>query len=97
MYEEKNTGSNLPAQVDLYATQASARTTRVLSATAADSQRAAQGNEYHFHFMAKGGGSANKTFLFQETKVRKRSRSHRSLACADAHASRVSRAARRRC
>jgi hypothetical protein len=49
--------------------------------------------------MAKGGGSANKTFLFQETKarVRKRSRSHRSLACADAHAPRVSRAARRRC
>ena len=48
MYEEKNTGSNLPAQVDLYA---------------------APGNEYHFHFMAKGGGSANKTYLFQETKA----------------------------
>ena len=29
----------------------------------------AQGNEYHFHFMAKGGGSANKTFLFQQTKA----------------------------
>ena len=30
---------------------------------------ATPGNEYHFHFMAKGGGSANKTFLFQETKA----------------------------
>ena len=48
MFEEKNTGSNLPAQIDLYATP---------------------GSEYHFHFMAKGGGSANKTFLFQETKA----------------------------
>ena len=49
MYTEKNTGSNLPAQIDLYAKD---------------------GEEYHFHFMAKGGGSANKTFLYQETKVR---------------------------
>jgi fumarate hydratase, class I len=48
MYEEKNTGSNLPAQIELYATK---------------------GNEYHFQFMAKGGGSANKTFLFQQTKA----------------------------
>jgi fumarate hydratase class I len=48
MFEEKNTGSNLPAQVDLYAVS---------------------GDEYHFHFMAKGGGSANKTFLYQETKA----------------------------
>ena len=48
MFEEKNTGSNLPAQIDLFATP---------------------GNEYHFHFMAKGGGSANKTFLFQQTKA----------------------------
>ena len=48
MFEEANTGSNLPAQVDLYA---------------------ADGDEYHFHFMAKGGGSANKTFLYQETKA----------------------------
>jgi fumarate hydratase class I len=32
-------------------------------------RRSSQGNEYHFHFMAKGGGSANKTFLFQETKA----------------------------
>lgn len=48
MFEEKNTGSNLPAQIDLYATS---------------------GNEYHFQFIAKGGGSANKTFLFQQTKA----------------------------
>lgn len=48
MYDEKNTGSNLPAQIDLMATK---------------------GEEYHFHFMAKGGGSANKTFLYQETKA----------------------------
>lgn len=48
MYAEKNTGTNLPAQIELYATQ---------------------GNEYHFLFIAKGGGSANKTFLFQQTKA----------------------------
>lgn len=48
MYEEKNTGSNLPAQIDLFATD---------------------GMDYHFLFMAKGGGSANKTFLYQETKA----------------------------
>ncbi|MFH1809456.1 MAG: fumarate hydratase [Pseudomonadota bacterium] len=48
MYEEKNTGSNLPAQIDLYASD---------------------GDEYHFLFVAKGGGSANKTYLFQETKA----------------------------
>ncbi|WP_297001120.1 MULTISPECIES: fumarate hydratase [unclassified Thalassospira] len=48
MFEEKNTGSNLPAQIDLYATK---------------------GDEYKFMFMAKGGGSANKTFLFQQTKA----------------------------
>jgi fumarate hydratase class I len=48
MYEEKNTGSNLPAQLDLYATQ---------------------GNEYKFLFITKGGGSANKSLLFQETKA----------------------------
>jgi fumarate hydratase class I len=48
MYEEKNTGCNLPAQIDLYATQ---------------------GDEYRFLFMAKGGGSANKTFLYQMTKA----------------------------
>jgi len=46
MFDEKNTGSNLPAQIDLYATK---------------------GAEYEFLFMAKGGGSANKTFLLQET------------------------------
>jgi fumarate hydratase class I len=48
MYEEKNTGTNLPAQIDLFATS---------------------GAEYKFLFVAKGGGSANKTFLFQETKA----------------------------
>jgi fumarate hydratase class I len=48
MFTEKNTGSNLPAQIDLYATS---------------------GSEYHFMFMAKGRGSANKTFLFQQTKA----------------------------
>lgn len=48
MYTEKNTGTNLPAQIDLYATK---------------------GAEYKFLFMAKGGGSANKTYLFQETKA----------------------------
>ncbi|MGZ8440229.1 MAG: fumarate hydratase [Candidatus Deferrimicrobiaceae bacterium] len=48
MYEEKNSGTNLPAQIDLYATE---------------------GQEYKFLFVAKGGGSANKTVLFQETKA----------------------------
>ncbi len=48
MYKEKNSGNNLPAQVDIYATQ---------------------GGEYKFLFVAKGGGSANKTYLFQETKA----------------------------
>ena len=48
MTEEKNTGTNLPAQIDLYATQ---------------------GNAYKFLFMTKGGGSANKTFLYQQTKA----------------------------
>jgi fumarate hydratase class I len=48
MYEETNTGSNLPAQIELYAVG---------------------GSEYHFLFITKGGGSANKTFLYQETKA----------------------------
>ncbi len=48
MYTEKNTGCNLPAQIDLYA---------------------AGGDEYRFLFIAKGGGSANKTYLYQETKA----------------------------
>jgi fumarate hydratase class I len=48
MYEEKNSGNNLPAQIDIYATD---------------------GMDYSFLFVAKGGGSANKTFLFQETKA----------------------------
>jgi fumarate hydratase class I len=48
MYDEVNTGNNLPAQIDLFATE---------------------GDEYKFLFMAKGGGSANKTYLFQQTKA----------------------------
>ncbi|MCF6522001.1 fumarate hydratase [Streptomyces sp. JJ36] len=48
MWEEKNTGTNLPAQIELYA---------------------ADGDAYSFLFMAKGGGSANKSFLYQETKA----------------------------
>ncbi|MEO7933456.1 MAG: fumarate hydratase [Chthoniobacterales bacterium] len=48
MFNEKNSGTNLPAQIDLYATG---------------------GSEYSFLFVAKGGGSANKTALFQETKA----------------------------
>ncbi|MBN2031770.1 MAG: fumarate hydratase [Deltaproteobacteria bacterium] len=48
MYEEKNTGCNLPAQIDLYANR---------------------GDTYSFLFVQKGGGSANKVFLFQETKA----------------------------
>jgi len=48
MFEEKNTGCNLPAQIDVYA---------------------CQGDSYKFLFIAKGGGSANKTYLFQETKA----------------------------
>ena len=48
MWEERNTGSNLPAQIELYATA---------------------GDAYKFLFMAKGGGSANKSYLYQETKA----------------------------
>jgi len=48
MFEEKNTGCNLPAQIDL---------------------AAVDGGAYSFLFMAKGGGSANKTYLYQETKA----------------------------
>ncbi len=48
MYDEKNSGTNLPAQIDLYA---------------------ADGMKYDFLFLAKGGGSANKSLLFQETKA----------------------------
>ncbi|MGZ4502473.1 MAG: fumarate hydratase [Nocardioidaceae bacterium] len=53
MWEEKNTGSNLPAQIELYSTPG-----------APDADPA-----YKFLFMAKGGGSANKSFLYQETKA----------------------------
>jgi fumarate hydratase, class I len=48
MFEEKNTGTNLPAEIEIAATD---------------------DDEYHFLFMAKGGGSANKSYLFQETKA----------------------------
>ncbi len=48
MWEERNTGSNLPAQIELFA---------------------APGDAYRFLFMAKGGGSANKSFLYQQTKA----------------------------
>ncbi len=48
MYDEVNTGCNLPAQIDIHASE---------------------GNEYKFLFVAKGGGSANKTYLYQETKA----------------------------
>jgi fumarate hydratase class I len=48
MYDEANSGTNLPAQIDIYASD---------------------GMEYHFLMLAKGGGSANKTYLFQETKA----------------------------
>ncbi|MEJ2083012.1 MAG: fumarate hydratase [Acidobacteriota bacterium] len=48
MYDEKNSGTNLPAQIDVHAVT---------------------GDEYRFLFIAKGGGSANKTYLFQQTKA----------------------------
>jgi len=48
MLEEKNTGTNLPAQIDIYAEE---------------------GNKYEFLFVTKGGGSGNKTFLYQQTKA----------------------------
>ncbi len=48
MYKEVNTNTNLPAQIDIYASE---------------------GDEYKFLFVAKGGGSANKTYLYQETKA----------------------------
>jgi fumarate hydratase class I len=48
MYDEVNTGCNLPAQIEIYAVE---------------------GGTYHFLFIAKGGGSANKTYLYQETKA----------------------------
>lgn len=52
MWEEKNTGSNLPAQIELYAEDPHGHA-----------------DEYKLLFMAKGGGSANKSFLYQETKA----------------------------
>ena len=58
MYTEKNTGTNLPAQIEIYAEP---------------------GAEYRFLFIAKGGGSANKTFLYQETKALLNPKSLRSF------------------
>ena len=58
MYTEKNTGTNLPAQIEIYAEP---------------------GTEYRFLFVAKGGGSANKTFLYQETKALLNPKSLRSF------------------
>jgi fumarate hydratase class I len=52
MWDEKNTGSNLPAQIELYA-----------------EDPGGQPDAYKFLFMAKGGGSANKSYLYQETKA----------------------------
>jgi fumarate hydratase class I len=52
MWDERNTGSNLPAQIELYADTAEGHE-----------------NTYKFLFMAKGGGSANKSYLYQETKA----------------------------
>lgn len=52
MYEEKNTGTNLPAQIELYA-----------------QTKPGEELEYHFLFMSKGGGSANKSYLYQMTKA----------------------------
>ena len=57
MYKEINTGTNLPAQIDICATD---------------------GDYYKFLFMAKGGGSANKTMLYQETKALSTRKSWRS-------------------
>ena len=58
MYTERNTGTNLPAQIEIYAEP---------------------GAEYRFLFIAKGGGSANKTFLYQETKALLNPKSLRSF------------------
>jgi hypothetical protein len=68
-FEEQNTGTNLPAQLELYATG---------------------GDEYRFLFVTKGGGSANKAFLFQETP-----RSSSASACSRSWSRRSRRSARR--
>jgi fumarate hydratase class I len=52
MWDERNTGSNLPAQIELYAEDPEGHP-----------------DAYKFLFMAKGGGSANKSYLYQETKA----------------------------
>lgn len=60
MYEEVNTGTNLPAQIDIMATE---------------------GSKFEFLFVAKGGGSANKTYLFQETKALLNPKSLEAFIC----------------
>lgn len=60
MYEEKNTKTNLPAQIDLYTTQ---------------------GDSYEFLFIAKGGGSANKTYLYQKTAALLEPEAMESFVC----------------
>lgn len=52
MWEERNTGNNLPAQIEIYS-----------------DTKPGHENEYSFFFVAKGGGSANKSYLYQETKA----------------------------
>ena len=74
MYEEKNTGTNLPAQLDLYATR---------------------GDEYKFLFVTKGGGSANKTFLFQEDQGASESRIDQEVLLREDQARSAPRPARR--
>jgi fumarate hydratase, class I len=86
MFTEKNTGSNLPAQIDI---------------------AACQGDEYRFLFIAKGGGSANKTFLYQQSKsllneaslrkfIREKIEDLGTAACPPYHLALVSAAPRRR-
>ncbi|MGA9343924.1 MAG: fumarate hydratase [Nocardioidaceae bacterium] len=58
MWEEQNTGTNLPAQIEIYSTPSMTSTTDAETTPS-----------YKFLFMAKGGGSANKSFLYQETKA----------------------------
>jgi fumarate hydratase class I len=90
MFEEANTGTNLPAQIDIFATKGDEvnllffstqhfRTSSLLSPLFCDLTSFSLSSfsfllflplsQYHFQFIAKGGGSANKTFLFQQTKA----------------------------
>lgn len=67
MFAEKNTGSNLPAQIELYAS--------------GSGNKQPYADEYNFLFMAKGGGSANKTFLFQQVCPRTPARTVQRQGC----------------